>query len=404
MKTCRFCSTELHHKFADLKTSPPSNAYLKSPADFDSEKYFPLVLYVCEKCHLVQIDEEEKATNIFNEDYAYFSSFSTSWLEHCKNYTNHVIDFLDLNQSNQVVEIASNDGYLLQYFKEKGFSVLGVEPTKSTAEVAISKGIPTDIRFFGIDYAAELSSQKKADLIIANNVIAHVPEINDFVGGIKVLLANDGTATIEFPHLMRLIEENQFDTIYHEHFSYFSLLTIRKIFNHHKMEVYHVEELPTHGGSLRIYVCHETYKNADDSVTTLIDQEVEKEMDQVAHYAKFQDKIEAVKAGVLDFFETNKDKRIVAYGAAAKGNTLLNYCGIKADQIEFVVDRNHYKQGKFMPGSHIPIVDEQILKQSKADYVIFLPWNLTKELTQQLNYVKGWGGKFVSFIPELKIF
>ena len=400
MNKCRFCSKELSHVFANLETSPPSNSYLKSLDEISSEKYFSLKLYVCEQCFLVQVDEEEKATEIFNADYAYFSSFSSTWLKHCKKYCDEITNELSLNNSSFVVEVASNDGYLLQNFVANNIPVLGIEPTESTAKVAIEKGIDTNIEFFGAAYAKSLSLDKKADLIIANNVIAHVPDLNDFVLGFKNLLNEGGTVTVEFPHLLNLIKENQFDTIYHEHFSYFSLITIQSVFKKHGMDIYKCLEVPTHGGSLRIYAGHSNKHEIDDSINKILLKEREAGLLDLNSYLGFQKQVDFIKKNVLTFFKENQGKKIAAYGAAAKGNTLLNYCGIKHPQIAFIVDANPHKQNKFMPASHIPIVDEKELKRIKPDLIIILPWNLKEEITSQLSYARDWGAKFVTFIPD----
>lgn len=405
---CRSCDNPLKHQFIDLVNSPPSNSFLTKEQLNEPEIFYPLKLFVCEKCFLVQIDEYKKSNDIFNKDYAYFSSFSVSWLDHAKKYVDMITDRLGLTTTSNVIEIASNDGYLLQYFKEKRIPCLGIEPSANTAQEAREKGVDTLEAFFSAELAQKLSQKgKKADLIIGNNVLAHVPDINDFVKGLKTALKSDGVITMEFPHLMRLVEKNQFDTIYHEHFSYFSFHTVRQIFLKHGLVLFDVEELTTHGGSLRIYTRHDD----DDSkpVTPKVDGLLEKEkargMLKLDYYLDFQQKADKVKYALLSFLMEQKKagKKVAAYGAAAKGNTLLNYCGVKKDLIEFVVDASPYKQGKFLPGSHIPIVDENKIKSVKPDYMIVLPWNIKDEITEQLRYIQEWGGKFIIPIPEIKV-
>ena len=396
---CRHCGKELQHEFIDLYNSPPSNSYLTKAQLNEPETMYPLKLYVCEHCFLVQIDEYKKSSDIFNSEYAYFSSYSSSWLEHAKKYVGMITEKLNLSKDSFAIEIASNDGYLLQYFKEKNIPCLGIEPTASTAKAAREKGIEVLEKFFGSSTAKAL---KQADLIIGNNVLAHVPDINDFVAGLKIALKPGGTITMEFPHLMNLINLNQFDTIYHEHFSYLSLIAVQKIFSSQGLKIYDVEELSTHGGSLRIYAAHD--ENAKDSVDCVIKKEISAGLGTIEGYRGFEEKVQKVKWDFIDFLLKAKKegKKIVAYGAAAKGNTFLNYCGVKADIIEFVVDASPHKQGKYLPLSHIPIVSEDVLKQEKPDYVIILPWNLCEEITKQLSYVKAWGAQFVTAVPEVK--
>ncbi|KKP40272.1 MAG: methyltransferase-like protein [Candidatus Peregrinibacteria bacterium GW2011_GWC2_33_13] len=384
--------------------SPVSNAYIKPENLQSKENFYPLHAYVCEKCFLVQLEEFESPEQIFNDEYAYFSSFSDSWLKHCKNYTDIISKKLNLSQNSKVVEIASNDGYLLQYFVEKNIPVLGVEPSSSVAKIAEEKGIKTVTKFFGVNTANELANiQEKADLIIGNNVLAHVPDINDFVGGIKILLKESGTVTIEFPHLLNLINKNQFDTIYHEHFSYLSLYTVEKIFNHHGMDIYDVEELPTHGGSLRIYACHLENMQKSKNVINLLSREKEFGLTDLITYTNFSEKVKETKRKLLKhLIELKKTgKSIVGYGAAAKGNTLLNYCGIGNDFIDYVVDKSPYKQGLFLPGTHISIESPEKITQTKPDYIFILPWNIKDEIINQLSYVKEWGCKFIVPIPEV---
>ncbi len=405
---CRFCKTALNNVFVDLGESPPSNSFLKASQLSMSEAKYPLKIFVCENCFLVQVDEYKKATDIFSSDYAYFSSFSNSWLKHVKNYTDMMIERFGYNQSSQVIEIASNDGYLLQYFQQQNIPVLGIEPTANTAKVAIEKGIESIIDFFGIKLATELSKKgTKADLLLGNNVLAHVPDINDFVGGMKIILKPDGVITMEFPHLLQLVENNQFDTIYHEHFSYLSFVTVNKIFNSHNLEIFDVEEISTHGGSLRIFAKHkeDITKFISENVTHLISKETETGMTDLDYYKNFQEKVNEIKTELVTFLITEKSagKKIIAYGAAAKGNTLLNYCGIKNDLIDFVVDASPYKQDKFLPGSHIPVVKEEEIKKQKPDFILILPWNIKEEVINQLNYAKDWNSTFIIAIPKLQL-
>jgi len=405
---CRFCTTELTHGFVDLQNSPPSNSFLSAHQLNEMEAYFPLNIFVCESCFLVQIDEFKDATEIFDGEYVYFSSFSKSWLAHAKNYCALMVDRFGLDASSSVVEIASNDGYLLQYFKERNIPVLGIEPTANTAKVAQDKGIETLVKYFGVDTARQLVSEgRKADLLLGNNVLAHVPDINDFVGGMQLLLADDGVITMEFPHLYQLVKFNQFDTIYHEHFSYLSFTTVSKIFEAVGLEMFDVDELPTHGGSLRIYAKHkqDASKAISENVAKMLEKERVAGMSTMAYYENFQSVCEQVKIDFVRFLLDAKSqgKKVAGYGAAAKGNTLMNYCGVKKDLISYVVDANPHKQNKFLPGSHIPVVDEAVLKADRPDYVIIFPWNLKDEIMQQLSYIEEWGGKFVISIPEVKI-
>ena len=406
---CRFCKTQLEHVFIDLQNSPASNSFLKEEELNEPETFFPLKVYTCSNCFLVQIDEYKKSDSIFNGDYVYFSSYSQSWLAHAKLYTQLMTDRFALNSDSLVIEIASNDGYLLQYFNENKIAVLGIEPTANTAEVAVQKGIATVVDFFGVRLATSLASQnKKADLLLGNNVLAHVPDINDFVGGMKIILKEHGVITMEFPHLMQLVDNNQFDTIYHEHFSYLSFYTVKQIFEAQGLEMFDVQEIPTHGGSLRIYAKHQEdkTKNISENVESLLNKEKAKGLNGLEYYKNFTQKALAVKMNLIEFLIQQKraGKLVAAYGAAAKGNTLLNYCGIKKDMIDFVVDANPHKQNKFLPASHIPVVDEQYLKNKKPDFVLILPWNLKDEVTAQLQYIRAWGGKFVVPIPALEIF
>jgi SAM-dependent methyltransferase len=404
---CRHCNHTLEITFCDLQTCPPSNAMVKPEHINRSETYFPLKVFVCEKCWLVQVDELEKASDIFNNEYTYFSSYSTSWLEHCKGYTNSMIDRFGLNDKSFVVEVASNDGYLLQYFKEKNIPVLGVEPTANTAEVAISKGIDTIVDFFGSSFATNHLNQK-ADLILGNNVLAHVPDINDFVKGVKVALKPNGVNTFEFPHLLQLINFSQFDTIYHEHFSYLSLINLQSVFEKQGLTIFDVEEIPTHGGSLRIFTKHseDKTKEISSAVSKVLELEKAANLDSIEGYKNFQIKVEQIKYDFLQFLISAKleGKKVVGYGAAAKGNTLLNYCGLKGtDLISFVADASPFKQNKLLPGSRIPVKKPTEIMIEKPDYIIIFPWNIKEEVIEQLSYTKEWGAKFVVVIPKLKV-
>ncbi len=404
---CRFCNKEIITEFIDLVNSPASNSFLNKEQLYEPETYYPLKVFVCDSCFLVQVDEYKSFDSIFDNNYAYFSSFSTSWLKHCSNYVEKMINLLNLNSNSQVVEIASNDGYLLQYFLPHQIKVLGIEPTKNTADVAILKGIPCITEFFGVELANELVEKgRKADLLIGNNVLAHVPNINDFVNGLKILLSENGVITMEFPHLIELIENNQFDTIYHEHFSYFSLFTVNQIFDAQGLDIFDVEILKTHGGSLRIFAKHTNQANIiSENVANLLEQEISKGVDKIDYYKGFQEKALQIKLDVVGFLIEQKklNKKVVAYGAAAKGNTLLNYCGIKNDLVQFVVDANPNKQNKYLPASHIPVFSEKRIILEQPDFILILPWNLRNEIMHQLNYIREWGGKFVVPIPYLEI-
>lgn len=406
---CRFCKNKVLNVFADLVNSPASNSYLTHSQLNEPEIYYPLKVLVCNKCFLVQVDEHKKSAEIFNSEYAYFSSFSKSWLAHSKKYTELMISRFGLNEKSLVTEIASNDGYLLQYFMNKKIPVLGIEPTSNTATVAIEKGIPTIVDFFGIKLAkTQVQKNKKADLLLGNNVLAHVPDINDFVGGMKLLLKETGVITMEFPHLYQLVKNNQFDTIYHEHFSYLSLNTVKNIFEAQGLELFDVEEVSTHGGSLRIYAKHfeDKSKLISDNVDNILKKETKEGMLSIGYYQGFQSKIDEIKNELISFLLKQKSlgKTVAAYGAAAKGNTLLNYCGIKNDLIQFVVDANPTKQNKYLPGSHIPIYNEDKLKKVKPDFLIILPWNIKEEIITQLEYVKQWNARFVTFIPKINFY
>ncbi len=405
---CRFCQSKLKHVFIDLFNSPASNSFLTNEQLNEPEQYYPLKVYTCHKCFLVQIDEYKKSDSIFDSSYVYFSSYSRSWLQHANNYVDMVTDRFQLNRRSQVVEIASNDGYLLQYFLKKDIPVLGIEPTSNTAEVATQKGIHTIVDFFGVRLANQLSSKNiRADLLLGNNVLAHVPDIVDFTKGLKILLNDRGVVTMEFPHLVQLIENNQFDTIYHEHFSYLSLTAVDRIFEFAGLTIFDVDEIPTHGGSLRIYAKHreDDSKEVSRHITNLLAAEKSKGLTNPNYYKGFQQRAFEIKLAVIEFLMRQKreGKTVAGYGAAAKGNTLLNYCGIKSDLIDFVVDANPNKQNKFLPGSHVPVVNEDYLKNKKPDYIMIFPWNIQEEIMDQLAYVKEWGGKFITAIPEFHI-
>lgn len=400
---CRFCTTPLTSEFLDLVNSPASNSFLTKEQLNEPEIFYPLKLFVCDSCRLVQIDEYKKSDDIFDKNYIYFSSFSTSWVEHAKNYVDMISSRLKLNQDSFVIEIAANDGYLLQYVKENNIPCLGIEPTSSTAKVAREKGIEILEEFFSLALAKSL---KKADLILGNNVLAHVPDINDFVAGLKEVLAVEGTITMEFPHLLRLIEEMQFDTVYHEHFSYFSLYTVMQIFKSQDLDIYDVDELPTHGGSLRIYAkhCSDKSKNIGQGIQKVLDDEKAYGLHSDEGYKGLQKKVTQIKYDFLEFLVNAKKekKKIIGYGAAAKGNTFLNFCGIKNDFIDFIVDKSPHKQNHYLPASHIPVVSEDNIKSFKPDYIIILPWNIKEEIMEQLSYTRKWGCKFVVAIPEIR--
>ena len=405
---CRFCQAPLVHVFIDLGNSPPSNSFLKTEELNEPEVFYPLKVYTCDQCFLVQVDEYKESEAIFNNEYVYFSSYSTSWLEHSRQYVEMMMQRFPFNSQSLVIEIASNDGYLLQYFKEKLIPVLGIEPTANTAEEAVRRGVDTLVEFFGSELALQL--QKKgylADLVLGNNVLAHVPDIVDFVEGMKIILKPTGVITMEFPHLMQLVDNRQFDTIYHEHFSYLSLTTVKMIFDAQGLTIFDVQELPTHGGSLRIFARHhaDTTKPVTDAVTSLLETEERKGMKQLSYYSHLQQHALKIKVDLSAFLlELKKrNKKVAAYGAAAKGNTLLNYCGIKSDLLPYVVDANPHKQNKWLPGSHIPVVNESFLKADKPNFVLILPWNIREEIMQQLSYIREWDGQFIIPIPELQL-
>ena len=405
---CRFDALPLSSVFVDLGFCPPSNSYLEKQQLNRSESYFPLKLYVSDRTFLVQVDELKSAHEIFSEDYAYFSSFSKSWLKHAENYVEMMVSRFGIDQDWQVVELASNDGYLLQYFKQRSVPVLGIDPSLSVAAAARRKGIDTRVEFFGTELANKLKADGVcADLLLGNNVLAHVPNLNDFVGGMKVLLSTNGLITMEFPHLMNLVDGVEFDTIYHEHFSYFSFYTVIKIFAAHELEIFDVDEISTHGGSLRIYAQHLSGPQPlSSNVNTLLEKEKVKGMQTLAYYKGFQEKVNQVKVELLKFLIEQKEagKKVAAYGAAAKGNTLLNFCGVREDFISFVVDACDFKQGHYLPGSHIPIVSEKMIREERPDYILILPWNLQDEIVSQLSYIREWGAQFVIPIPKLKCF
>lgn len=407
-RKCRFCNGALGQPFLDLGKQPLANAYVKPENVTKKEFVCPLRVFFCHECHLAQLSDFSEATEIFNEQYAYYSSYSESWLRHVKNYTDLMIKRFDFDQKSFVVEIASNDGYLLQYFKEKRIPVLGIEPSRNCAEVAIKKGIPTEIKFFGVKTAHELKAQNRlADLLVANNVLAHVPDINDFVEGLKIALKPEGVITIEFPHLLRLIQEGQFDTIYHEHFSYLSLSVVEKVFARHELTLFDVEELPTHGGSLRIYGRHRANDKlkVSERVHELKEREARQGLNEEKTYIDFAHHVIQVKEGLLEFLQQAKasKKTVVGYGAPAKGNTLLNYCSVGIELVQYTVDLSPHKQGLYLPGSHLPVYSPDKIKETKPDYVLILPWNIREEIVRQMAPIREWGGKFVIAIPEIRI-
>ncbi|MEP0858140.1 class I SAM-dependent methyltransferase [Trichocoleus sp. DQ-U1] len=407
---CRFCSKSLEHTFADLGMSPIANDYLTPEQLRRAEKSYPLHAYVCESCLLVQLEEFESPDHIFGDgDYAYFSSYSDSWLRHAKAYTDLMVERFGFDKNHQVIEIASNDGYLLQYFHEKGIPVLGIEPAANVAKVAEEKGIPSLVKFFGVETSKELAAEgKQANLLLGNNVLAHVPDVNDFVAGMKIALKPDGILTMEFPHLLQLMQQNQFDTIYHEHFSYFSFLTVEKIFAAHGLTLFDVEEIPTHGGSLRIYGKHDNAAEPamSDRVNQLKSKETQAGLDKIDTYQTFGEKVKETKRKLLTFLIEAKQqgKAIAGYGAPAKGNTLLNYCGVRTDFVDFTVDRSPHKQGTFLPGTHIPVLNPDEIRERQPDYLLILPWNLKEEIMQQMAFIREWGGKFVVPIPEVQVY
>lgn len=404
---CRHCKLPLKHVFLDLGFAPPSNAYLNQSDLEAPETYFPLKLFVCNGCWLVQTEDYSSSDELFTNDYAYFSSTSSTWLEHARKYVEEVTGRLKLNADSFVIEVASNDGYLLKNFVANEIPCLGIEPTDSTAVVAETAGIPVVREFFGQDFAKKLAqSERQADLIIGNNVYAHVPDINDFTAGLKIALKQGGTITLEFPHLLNLIRLNQFDTVYHEHYSYLSLRSVTTIFSQSGLRVFDVEQIPTHGGSLRVFGCHQDDERVDtESVNKVLAEEVENGLQDLKTYQHFQYKADKVKNSLLAFLIEVKlaGKSVAAYGAAAKGNTLMNYGGVKPDLISFICDAATAKQKKFMPGSHIPILAPKALREMKPDFILILPWNIANEVVSANEFVREWGGKFVVAVPELKI-
>jgi 2-polyprenyl-3-methyl-5-hydroxy-6-metoxy-1,4-benzoquinol methylase len=404
---CRFCQTPLQHTFVDLGMSPLCESLITEEQLNMMEPFYPLHVFVCSECFLVQLLEYVTPQDIYGE-YAYFSSYSDSWLEHARRYVEMITARFNLSAKSQVVELASNDGYLLRNFVARGIPVLGVEPAANVAAVAVQRGIPTTVRFFGVATAQALAAEgKRADLIVGNNVLAHVPDLNDFVGGMKILLKPAGLITMEFPHLSRLVEGNQYDTIYHEHFSYLSFLTVNRIFAAHGMRIFDVEELGTHGGSLRIYACHQAAQDqpTGSRVTELQIREEKEGVNQLDYYQGFGEEVKAIKRNLLEFLLQAKrqGKQIVGYGAPGKGNTLLNYCGIRTDFLDYTVDRNPYKHGKYTAGTHIPIFPPEKIRETKPDYVLILPWNLKEEIVSQLSYIQEWNGKCVVPIPNVEV-
>ena len=405
---CRFCGTSFRRRVVDLGMSPLCESFLRADQLNQMEAFYPLNVWVCERCFLVQLEEYVTSEEIFS-DYAYFSSFSDSWLNHARRYVDQMVDQIGLTKESKVVEIASNDGYLLQFFVERGIPALGIEPAANVAKVAASKGVPTIVRFFGVETARDLvAAGHEADLILGNNVLAQVPDLNDFVGGLKLLLSPSGVVTIEFPHLLRTIEGNQFDQIYHEHFSYFSLYAVEGIFAAHGLPLFDVEELPTHGGSIRIYARHadDTTKEITERLIALRAREAEAGVATLGYYEDFESRVRETKGKLLKFLIEAKrtGKRVVGYGAPGKGNTLLNYCGIRTDFLDFTVDRSPHKHGKFLPGTHIPIFPPERLWDARPDYVLILPWNLKSEIMEQLAGIREWGGRFVVPIPEVTVY
>jgi len=404
---CRGCGTPLSHEFVDLGMAPPSNSYVHTDDIESSEKYYPLRIFVCSNCYLCQTEDFVTSGSMFNEKYAYFSSFSRTWLEHAKRYVDYTVARFDLTTDSHVLEVGANDGYLLQYVKERDIPCIGIEPTKSTADAARAKGITIIEEFFGESLAKDLRDQGLlSDLIVANNVLAHVPDVNDFVSGLRGVLKPHGVVTCEFPHLLNLIAYRQFDTLYHEHFSYFSLLSAVQIFWQNGLEVFDVQELSTHGGSLRLFAGLAGTHPVSDRVDALIVEERSRGLDDLASYGGFQEQVNRIKDDFVAFLIEMKQsgRAVVGYGAAAKANTLINYAGIRSDLISYVVDRNPAKIGQFLPGSRIPIVEERRLRLDRPDVIVIFPWNLTEELVAQLDYSREWSARFCVAIPELKVF
>ncbi|MEM6505131.1 MAG: class I SAM-dependent methyltransferase [Planctomycetota bacterium] len=405
---CRFCGAPLRHTFIDLGHTPLCQSVLTEAQLDQPEQTYPLHAYVCDQCWLVQLKAYVSGESIFGGEYAYFSSYSDSWLAHCERYVEAMIGRFGLDGQSKVVELASNDGYLLQYFVQRGIPALGIEPASNCAAAAEEKGVPTRVAFFGRELATRLASEgEKPDLLVANNVLAHVPDLNDFVGGMKAVLAEDGVITVEFPHLLRLIDGVQFDTIYHEHFCYYSFTTVNRIFAAHGLAVFDVQEIPTHGGSLRVFASHDGGPNAAPlpAVESMLKHEQAYGITDLATYAGFTGRVNKVKHDLLAFLLQAKreGKTVVGYGAPGKASTLMNCCGIRPDLLPYTVDRNTYKQGRYTPGGHIPIFKPDRIRETKPDYVLVLPWNLRDEITQQLAYIRAWGGRCVVPIPELEI-
>ncbi len=403
---CRFCAAPLQHVFADLGMSPVANDNIPLEQADAMEPFFPLRALVCGECFLVQLAPFETEKPLFREDYAYFSSYSSSWLEHCRRYTAQMTERLGLDETSQVIELASNDGYLLQYFKDVGIPVLGIEPTENTASVALAKGIPTRVEFWGADTARAVAEETQADLLLGNNVLAHVPDINDFVAGMKIALKDGGTITIEFPHLLKLIELNQWDTIYHEHYSYLSFGTVGRVFEAHGLRLFDVQEIPTHGGSLRIFGCHEDdSRGRSVAASEMLERECAAGLEDVRAYLDYGARVVADKRQILTFLIDLKEagNSIAGYGAAAKGNTLLNYCGAGRDFLDFVCDANPHKRGNVLPGTHIPILSPDAIAERQPDVVLILPWNIKDEVMEQLSYIREWGGRFAARSPELRL-
>jgi SAM-dependent methyltransferase len=404
---CRSCGAPLQSVFCDLGLQPPSNRYLEARELGGKEPFYPLRAYVCGQCYLVQLEQFEAPADIFSE-YAYFSSYSETWLAHAERFVEGALPRFGLDERSRVVEIASNDGYLLQYFVRRGVPVLGIEPAANVARAAEARGVPTLVEFFGERLAARIAAERgRADLIVANNVFAHVPALTDFIAGLRTLLAPRGVVSIEVPHLLRLMQGNQFDTIYHEHFSYFSLLAAARALGAQGLRVFDVEELPTHGGSLRLYACHadDAQRASTPGVDKVAADEKAARLDTLAAYAAFGERVEETRRRLLEFMAGAKrgGKRVAAYGAAAKGNTLLNYCGLRGDAIDYVADRNPYKQGRYLPGSHIPIHAPERIAETRPDYLLILPWNLEEEVVRQNAHIRAWGGKFVVPIPAVRV-
>jgi len=404
---CRYCGTSLHDVFLDLGSAPPSNAFLKAADLSAPELYFPLKLYTCTRCHLVQVDEVQKHDALFSNDYVYFSSYSRTWLAHAERYVTKAVERLRLDADSMVLEIASNDGYLLQYVKARGIPCVGIEPTAGTAAAARQMGIETVEQFFGLRFAQDfVEARHPVDLIIANNVLAHVPDLNDFVAGVAISLTPQGVVTVEFPHLLQLVSQCQFDTVYHEHFSYFSFRTVQRILASHGLRIWDVEELPTHGGSLRLWACRADAAHRETAaVAAMLAKESSADMAGMDYYRGFQKKADGIKNDFLAFLLDCKrgGKQVAGYGAAAKGNTLLNYAGVRADLMSYVVDASPHKQGRYLPGSRIPVVAEPHIRESRPAFVVILPWNLREEITTQLAYIREWGGKFVTAVPGLTV-